>query len=177
MRAEGALHDWKATPCLPVGARGRARAGAGAARPQARCDDRAPIDSRASVRLHKGLDGRHALQDEDAEACCHGDGIACAGLQSEAGKWRSPGYPGCSGRSEQLRPTLLSAAKADTCSPTASYRSWPLSRSPSRSYRALSRPKKNSKPSLRNTQRRIWRCNSPQARASATSRSNQFLKL
>ena len=42
-------------------------------------------DRRASVRHHQGLDGRDALQDEDAEARRHRDGVARAGLQSEAG--------------------------------------------------------------------------------------------
>ena len=66
-------------------------------------DPAAKQDCRTSVRDDQSVDGRNALQDEDAEARRHRDGVARTGLQSEAGDGGRRGTKAAQGN---LRPCL-----------------------------------------------------------------------
>ena len=71
MRAQEALHAKQATPHCSLGERGGPRARAITARSATRCDDRATLHRRTSIRYHQSLDGRDALLDENIKARRH----------------------------------------------------------------------------------------------------------
>src|SRR4051812_25163871 len=66
-----------------MGARGRSRTRAGAARRESKRDAHTPRDRRASVRHTEDAHGRDALLVRDAAESCHRDGAVRARLQSD----------------------------------------------------------------------------------------------
>ena len=84
MPLEGQMHARAATTDQAVDTRGDARARPGPARPQSRCDARAPLDGRASVRNDQSLDGRDALSVLLTAEGGSRDGAVRARLQHEA---------------------------------------------------------------------------------------------
>ncbi len=84
MSLEEEMHDGQGAAHLPLGARGRARSGAGAARRRPHGHAPPPRDRRASVRHHEGADGRDALSVQDATQGGDRDGALGARLQSDA---------------------------------------------------------------------------------------------
>src|SRR5208283_3284757 len=106
VRAEGSVYARQGAPDLAVGARGRSRDGAGPARPQPGQDARAPPDRGASVRDHQGVDGSHALPNENVAESGDRNGAARTGLQHETGDADS-GYWRIDGRHAGLRRILV----------------------------------------------------------------------
>ena len=74
--AKKRLHNRQGTPRQAMGARAHPGAGAGTARSYTGRDAGAARDYRAHLRHPESLDGGDALQDDNAEARCHGDGAA-----------------------------------------------------------------------------------------------------